>query len=55
VEQLNLPEYRLFHAIRADLLRRIGQRDEAAAAYDTAIRLTENAVERAFLESRLRA
>jgi RNA polymerase sigma-70 factor (ECF subfamily) len=54
VDQLELRDYRLFHAIRADLLRRLDRRDEAAAAYQAAIRLTENAVEREFLESRLR-
>ena len=42
-------EYRVFHAVRADLLRRLGRKVEAARAYDEAIRLTENAVEREFL------
>ena len=41
-----------FHAIRADLLRRLGRKTEAAAAYGAAIALTENAAERAFLERR---
>ena len=38
------------HAIRADLLRRLGRDAEAAAAYDAAIVLSENVVERAFLQ-----
>ena len=49
VDQLDLTEYRVFHAVRADLLRRLGRMVEAARAYDEAIRLTENAVEREFL------
>ena len=49
VDQLDLMEYRVFHAVRADLLRRLGRKVEAARAYDEAIRLTENAVEREFL------
>ena len=50
VDRLNLGEYYLFHAIRADLLRRSGRRVEAAHAYDQAIRLTENRAEREFLQ-----
>ena len=49
VDRLSLPGYHLFHAIRADLLRRLGRRAEAAAAYTTAAGLTGNAAERAFL------
>jgi len=52
VNGLDLDRYYLFHAVRADLLRRLGRRKEAAAAYQTAIARTENAVERAFLEDR---
>jgi RNA polymerase sigma-70 factor (ECF subfamily) len=48
-DALNLDRYHLFHAVRADLLRRLGRTGEAAAAYDTAIAGTENAAERAFL------
>ena len=44
--------YYLFHAIRADLLRRLGRPAEAAAAYEAAIALTANAAERTFLERR---
>jgi RNA polymerase sigma-70 factor, ECF subfamily len=54
IADLDLGGYRLFHAIRADLLRRLGRSDEAAAAYDTAIALTENAAERGLLDRRRR-
>ena len=50
VDELDLGGYHLFHAIRADLLRRLGRDAEAATAYEAAIELTENATERAFLE-----
>jgi RNA polymerase sigma-70 factor (ECF subfamily) len=50
-----LDGYHLFHATRADLLRRLGRRDEAAAAYRRALALTTNDVERAFLTARLSA
>jgi RNA polymerase sigma-70 factor (ECF subfamily) len=50
VEGLDLTGYRLFHAIRADLLRRVGRNSEAALAYDEAIARTENATERKFLQ-----
>ncbi|HEX5451342.1 MAG TPA: sigma-70 family RNA polymerase sigma factor [Candidatus Limnocylindrales bacterium] len=50
-----LAEYPYLHAARADLLRRLGRTDEAAAAYTRALELTENAAERAFLASRLEA
>jgi RNA polymerase sigma-70 factor (ECF subfamily) len=43
----------LFHATRADLLRRLGDDDSAAAAYRRAIELATNDAERAFLERRL--
>ncbi len=52
VDELNLDSYHLFHATRADLLRRLGRAAQAAAAYDTAIALTENRPERRFLTSR---
>jgi RNA polymerase sigma-70 factor (ECF subfamily) len=53
VDELELDGYHLFHAIRADLLRRLSRRAEAALAYEAAIGLAENAAERAFLERRL--
>jgi RNA polymerase sigma-70 factor (ECF subfamily) len=48
-----LDEYHLLHAARADLLRRLDRLDEAAAAYERAIALATNPVERSFLERRL--
>lgn len=52
VDALPLAGYHLFHAIRADLLTRLGRTEEAAAAYDAAIARTENAAERNFLTRR---
>jgi RNA polymerase sigma-70 factor, ECF subfamily len=49
VNGLDLGGYHLFHAIRADLLRRLGRNAEAALAYEAAIARTENATERDFL------
>ena len=49
-----LAEYHLLHATRADLLRRLGRRAEAADAYRRARELSGNAAERAFLDRRLR-
>jgi RNA polymerase sigma-70 factor (ECF subfamily) len=46
-----LDGYHLFHSARADLLRRLGRSDEAAAAYRRARALTANPAERAFLAS----
>jgi len=48
-----LDGYHLYHAARADLLRRAGRSGDAAAAYRRALALTANAVERAYLERRL--
>jgi RNA polymerase sigma-70 factor (ECF subfamily) len=53
IEQLDLQRYDVFHAVRADLLRRLDRREEAAAAYAAAIALTGNSAQRAFLERRL--
>jgi RNA polymerase sigma-70 factor (ECF subfamily) len=52
VDGLDLDAYALFHAIRADLLRRLGRSAEAARAYDEAIARTENARQRDFLGTR---
>jgi RNA polymerase sigma-70 factor (ECF subfamily) len=52
VEALVLDRYYLFHAIRADLLRRLGRNADARQAYDAAIARSDNAAERAFLERR---
>jgi RNA polymerase sigma-70 factor (ECF subfamily) len=53
VDGLDLDDYYLFHAIRADLLRRLGRDGEAAQAYGAAIARTGNAAERDFLARRL--
>jgi RNA polymerase sigma-70 factor, ECF subfamily len=50
VDGLRLDGHHLFHAVRADLLRRLGRDAEAALAYEAAIARTGNAAERAFLE-----
>ena len=52
VDNLNLDRYYLFHAIRADLLRRLGRMTDASLAYDAAIALTGNAAEQEFLRLR---
>jgi RNA polymerase sigma-70 factor, ECF subfamily len=49
VDQLDLFNYHLFHATRADLLRRLGRVDDAREAYSRAIELVDNAAERRFL------
>jgi RNA polymerase sigma-70 factor (ECF subfamily) len=49
---LSLDGYYLFHAIRADLLRRLGRNADAALAYAAAAARTANAAERAFLQQR---
>lgn len=52
LDATQLDGYQPYHAARADLLARVGRRDEASVAYDRAIALTSNTAERAFLESR---
>jgi RNA polymerase sigma-70 factor (ECF subfamily) len=52
VDQLALPGH-LVHAVRADLLRRLDRRAEAAQAYMAAIERVGNGAERAFLQRRL--
>jgi RNA polymerase sigma-70 factor (ECF subfamily) len=49
-----LHEYHLLHAARADLLRRMGLKREAATSYERALQLVTNESERRFLERRLR-
>ncbi|GAA3294638.1 sigma-70 family RNA polymerase sigma factor [Dactylosporangium vinaceum] len=51
IEDLPLPNYHVYHAVRADLLRRTGRLDEAAAAYTRAAALTSNEAERAHLQA----
>ena len=48
-----LDAYHLFHSTRADLLRRLGRRDEAAEAYRAALARAENEAERRFISRRL--
>jgi RNA polymerase sigma-70 factor (ECF subfamily) len=55
VDGLDLGGHHRFHAIRADLLRRLGRHAEAAVAYDAAIARSENRAEREFLERRRQA
>ncbi len=55
VDALHVDSYPLFHAIRADLLRRLGRDVDAARAYAVAIELTENAAQREFLLRRLQS
>ena len=50
-----LDDYYLLYATRADLLRRLGRRDEARAEYERALGLATNPVERAFLRRRIDA
>ncbi len=50
-----LDRYHLYHAARADMLRRLGSRPAAADAYRRALALTANGIERGFLERRLAA
>jgi len=52
VDEIALDAYYLFHAIRADLLRRLGRTAEADAAYVVAIARSGNAPEREFLRER---
>ena len=48
-----LDGYHLLHAARADLLRRLDRKDEAAASYRQALALTANESETRYLERRL--
>jgi len=53
IDDLDLDGYHLFHATRADLLRRLGRLDEAALAYARAATLAGADAERAFLLQRV--
>jgi RNA polymerase sigma-70 factor, ECF subfamily len=55
VNALDLPGYHVFHAVRANLLRRVGCDADAAAAYQAAIATCTNLREREFLEREQRA
>ncbi|MFD7878158.1 RNA polymerase sigma factor [Streptomyces sp. NPDC059766] len=52
LDGLGLDGYHVFHAVRADLLRRLGRTGEAVQAYEAAIALTDSTAERAHLERR---
>jgi RNA polymerase sigma-70 factor (ECF subfamily) len=49
----DLEDYHLFHSARADLLRRMGAREQAARSYARALELVTNDRERRYLERRL--
>ena len=53
LERGDLVDYRLAHAARADLCRRLGRVDEARTSYERAITLTQQTTERRFLERQL--
>jgi RNA polymerase sigma-70 factor (ECF subfamily) len=53
VEALDLGDYQYMHSTRAELLRRLGHQDEAAASYRRALELTHSDLERRFLERRI--
>ena len=53
VERGDLKDYRLLHAARADLCRRLGRADEARDSYARALALTRQEPERRFLQRRL--
>ncbi len=50
-----LERYHLWHSTRAELLRRLGRDEEAAAAYSRALELAPSETERTFLQERLAA
>jgi RNA polymerase sigma-70 factor (ECF subfamily) len=52
-ERGTLDGYHLLHATRADLLRRLGRADQAQTAYERALALATNPVERAFLQRQI--
>jgi RNA polymerase sigma-70 factor (ECF subfamily) len=52
VDDLDLGDFYVFHAVRADLLGRLGRTGEAVGAFDAAIAATQNAAERSFLARR---
>ncbi|MFB6935956.1 RNA polymerase sigma factor [Streptomyces sp. HUAS 31] len=54
VDALDLDGYHVLHAVRADLLRRLGRATEAVREYERAVELSENPAERAYLERRRR-
>jgi RNA polymerase sigma-70 factor (ECF subfamily) len=55
VDAIALPKYHLFHAVRADLLRRLGRDADAATEYQIAIEQCENGIERDLLTQQCRS
>ncbi|MFE6823207.1 RNA polymerase sigma factor [Streptomyces sp. NPDC057690] len=55
VDALDLDGYHVWHAVRADLLRRLHRATEAARAYEAALALSESPAQRAFLDRRRHA
>jgi RNA polymerase sigma-70 factor (ECF subfamily) len=53
VDSLELGDYRYLHSTRAELLRRLGRREEARAAFEHALRVAATEPERRFLARRL--
>jgi RNA polymerase sigma-70 factor (ECF subfamily) len=53
LDRRDLGDYHLAHAARADLLRRLGRRQESRQAYERALALAQQAPERRFLRRRL--
>ena len=53
VDQLDLPDYQYWHSTRAELLRRLGRREEARAEFQRALDLARTGPERRFLERRI--
>ena len=52
VDRLDLDGYQYFHSTRADLLRRLGRKDEARVEYQRALALVHAEPERRFLQRR---
>lgn len=53
IEHLDLDQYHLWHAVRADLLSRLGRHDQAEFEYERAIEITSNPAEKLLLRRRL--
>jgi RNA polymerase sigma-70 factor (ECF subfamily) len=54
LEQGELADYYLAHSARAEMYRRLSRTDEARAAYEKALTLTQQEPERQFLQERIR-
>jgi RNA polymerase sigma-70 factor (ECF subfamily) len=55
IDRIELDNYQYLHTTRAELLRRLGEADEARRAYERALELVRSDIERQFLEGRLAA